>query len=181
MRTNPDLDALERDIRKLRIEFERYFNGALDLPPGDLQSHVERRIRDLRGNLNVAIDRFRFTSLEASYNSYLEMFNRRLRDVEEGRVKTRRQRDTGPPRFDPLSGVTVGDAVESAAAAALYQGLYAGDSSKSRKVDVDSFRDYLSKQATLIRQKTGCQQVQFRLAQEDGKMKLKARPLHDKT
>lgn len=179
MRTNTDLDVLERGIRKLRIEYERYFNGALDLPPAELKNHVERQIRDLRGNLASAVDRFRFNSLEASYNSYLEMFNRRLRDFEEGRVKVRRNRDAAP-RFDPLDGVTVGDSVDSGAAAALYQGLYAGDSAKSRRVDLDSFRDYLAKQATLIRQKTGCQQVQFRLANEDGKMKLKAKPLQGK-
>lgn len=179
MRTNTDLDTLDRGIRKLRVEFERYFNGALDLPPSEFQNQVERLIRELRGNLNSAVDRFRFNSLEARYNSYVEMFNRRLRDFEEGRVKARRNREA-TPRFDPLDGVTVGESVDSGAAAALYQGLYAGDSTKSRRVDLDSFRDYLAKQATLIRQKTGCQEVQFRLANEGGKMKLKAKPLSGK-
>jgi hypothetical protein len=180
MRTNTELDSLERAIRALRIEYERYFNGALDLPPVDLQSRLERRIRDLRGNLSTAVDRFRFNSMEASYNSYIEMFNRRVRDVEEGRVKARRNRE-GAPALDPLDGVTVGENIDSVAAAVLYQGLYAGDAAKSRRVDVDSFRDYLAKQAHLIRQKTGCRQVQFRLASEDGKMKLKAKPLHDRS
>ena len=43
--------------------------------------------------------------------------------------------------------------------------------------DLGSFRAYLGKQVDAIRQKTGCSDVQFRLALEDGKLKLKARPL----
>lgn len=170
------INQLEEQLKKLRIEFERYFNGALDLPPVDLQQGIERRLRDLRGNVKGSADLFRLQALEARFNSYNEMFNRRLRDAEEGRSP--RRRHGAAPQYDPMSGIVVGDRIDSSAAAALYQSLYASASS-SKHVDVDRFRGYLERQATMIRQKTGCSQVKFRLAEEGGKLKLKAKPLKD--
>ena len=45
------------------------------------------------------------------------------------------------------------------------------------KFDLDSFEKYLARQIAALREKTGCDQVQFRLAEEEGKLKLKARPV----
>jgi len=64
--------------------------------------------------------------------------------------------------------------------AALYHGLAGGDAGDKRegpRFDLASFGSYLERQAAAIRVKTGCEEVQFRLAAEDGKLKLKARPL----
>jgi hypothetical protein len=44
-------------------------------------------------------------------------------------------------------------------------------------MDLDTFRGYLQKQMTQIRDKTGCDAVQFRVVNEDGKVKLKAKPV----
>ena len=40
-----------------------------------------------------------------------------------------------------------------------------------------AFRGYLAQQIESIRLKTGCDAVQFRIATEDGKLKLKAKPV----
>ena len=45
------------------------------------------------------------------------------------------------------------------------------------KLDLESFRSYLARQIEEIRAKTGAEQVQFRLTEEQGKVKLKARPV----
>ena len=44
-------------------------------------------------------------------------------------------------------------------------------------MDLGRFRAYLDRQAEVIRKKTGCAEIQFRIAVEEGKMKLKAKPL----
>ena len=46
----------------------------------------------------------------------------------------------------------------------------------ARRPTFDSFQSYLKKQASQIRKKTGCEQVRFRIASEDGQLKLKAKP-----
>ncbi len=45
------------------------------------------------------------------------------------------------------------------------------------RFDLATFGAYLERQAAAIREKSGCEEVHFRLATEDGKLKLKARPL----
>jgi hypothetical protein len=172
------LDQLARDIRQLQIDFERFFNGGLPLPPEEQRTRVQAQLRNLR-NLTMpsAVDSFRLNDLEARFNSYNELFNRRIRDVEEGR--------RGPhkviafverQRFDPRGGIVFGSTIDPEAAEALYHGLSAGAGDGPR-FDLDSFQTYLRRQTEAIRQKTGCEEVQFRVAEEEGKLKLKARPV----
>jgi hypothetical protein len=172
------LDHLGRDIQQLRVDFERFFAGDLPVPPDDLRTRIQTRIRGLRNNLSLtAVESFRLGDLEARLNAYKELFNRRLRDREEGRSR-QAPRAAPPPasRFDPEAGVVVGRRPDEAAVSALYQGLVSAPGGQS--VDLETFKTYLSRQAAAIREKTGCEEVQFRLTTEDGKVKLKARPLN---
>lgn len=173
-----EIDQVAREVQQLRIDIERFFSGALPLPPEELRNRLQAQLRQLRNrNASSVADSFRLGELEARFNSYNELFNRRLRDLEEGRRAARpAAAPPPPPRIDVEKGVVVRDKVDPEAAEALYTGLRAGPS-EGPKFDLDSFQAYLERQAAAIRQKTGCAQVQFRLAQEDGKMKLKARPV----
>ena len=171
------LDLLARDIRLLQIEYEKFFNGALPVPPEDFRHRVQAQLRNLRNTTTTsAVDNFRLADLEARFNSYNELFNRRVRDREEGRHRAHRPAPVEVRRFDPRQGIVVGETVDPEAAEALYQGL-AGGPGDGPRFDLDSFQTYLARQAAAIRAKTGCAEVQFRLADEDGKLKLKARPL----
>ncbi|HKH43143.1 MAG TPA: MXAN_5187 C-terminal domain-containing protein [Thermoanaerobaculia bacterium] len=172
------LDQLSREIRQLQIEYEKFFNGALPTPPEELRSRIQAQIRNLR-NLKITstMDNYRLGDVEARFNSYNELFNRRLREREEGRRPGLIH--AAPPerrRYDPREGITFGGRFDPEAVEALYQGLAArpGD---GPKFDLDSFEKYLARQVAALREKTGCDQVQFRLAEEEGKLKLKARPV----
>jgi hypothetical protein len=172
------LDHLGRDLQQLRVDFERFFNGSLLSPPDELRGRVQTQLRNLRGaNMTTAVDSFRLGDLEARFNSYNELFNRRLRDLEEGRQPGARH--APPPvarRYDPTQGILFGERIDPEAAEALYQALAAAPGDSPR-FDLDSFQTYLARQVAAIRDKTGCSEVQFRLASEDGKVKLKARPV----
>jgi hypothetical protein len=171
-------DRLDRDIKQLRVDFERFFSGALPFPPEELRTRVQAQIRTLRGvNLKNFADNFRLSDLEARFNSYNELFNRRLRDAEEGRRPVTRPVPIPVSRFDPEKGIVFGDRIDPEAVEALYQGLAAAPGDGGPRFDLDSFQTYLTRQVAAIREKTGCAQVQFRLAAEDGKLKLKARPV----
>jgi hypothetical protein len=169
------IDRLAQEIRELRIEFERFFAGDLPAPPEGLRAQILAHLRELRNaNLQSAIDNFRLGSVEAQFNAYNELFNRRLREREEGRARL----PPPPPavHLDPGSGVVVGAAPDAAAVEALFQRLY-GRGSRAAKVDLETFRAYLSSQVASIRGKTGCAAVQFRVTEEEGKLKLKAKPV----
>ena len=172
------LDRLEADLRKLQIEFEKFFNGALRIPPEDFRLSLQDRIRVLRETRNLSsVDRFRMTGLEARFNSYSELFHRRLRDREEGRVVASPSSLPEASQTDARDGVLVGERIDPAAAEALYIGLAKGG--EAPRFDLHAFGEYLQKQADGIRRKTGCQQVRFRLEETDGKVRLKARPIKD--
>ncbi len=172
------IDRLARDVRELRIEFERFFAGALPTPPEELRSRVQAQLRELRNaNLQSAADHFRLGSVEAQFNAYNELHNRRLREREEGRSPLA---PAAPrPAFDPTRGVVVSAAaLPPGAIEALFQGLYGqGGGQGGAKIDLETFRAYVAGQLDTIRSRTGCAAVQFRVAQEDGKMRLKAKPV----
>lgn len=197
------IDHLAGEIRQLRVDFERFFSGALLVPPDELRRRVQARLRQLR-NLNSmsAVDRFRLGDLEARHNSYDELFTRRLRDREEGRLRAGPTPNVPltpltPPRpssaagnapgaagapADPgAGGIVIGADPDPRAVAALYAQVTAADApgggAEGPRFDLASFGSYLQRQAAAIRDKTGCAEVQFRLAAEDGKLRLKARPL----
>ena len=177
------LDLLADGIEKFKVEFERFLAGATLIPPEDHRMKLVRDLRELRGvNLRASADQFRLASLEARFNSYSELFNRRLRDREEGRGG--RHPRPAPPsaglhrQLDAATGVVVTDRLEPDAVDALYQSLARrGNAGGSPAMELTTFRGYLSQQIESIRLKTGCDAVQFRIATEDGKLKLKAKPV----
>lgn len=173
MNADQRLDRLEQAISTLRVEFEKFFNGAAEVPPDDLRDEVRGEIRELRNaNLRAAVHNFRLAQLEARFNSFSELFNRRLRRAEEGRLPS------APPRqrvFDPQRGVVVEGRLEADVVAGLYAGL--ADAGRRPKFDLDTFRGYLEKQMRAIRQRTGRRRVRFRVENDDGRLKLKAKPL----
>ncbi len=183
------IDRLAAEIRQLRVDFERFFSGALHLPPDELRRRVQADLRQLRNvSAMTAVERFRLSDLEARHNSYDELFSRRLRDREEGRMPgghaplAAPPPQAPPPRYDPGAGIVIGSSPDPRAVAALYEGLTTvgapvGGSAEGPRFDLASFGSYLQRQAAAIRDKTGCAEVQFRLAAEDGKLKLKARPV----
>lgn len=167
---------LDQDIRRFQIDFERFFSGNLPIPPDQRRIYIINQIKELRTErMRAVAHRFRFNTLEAKFNALLVRFNRRLREYELGR-KERRTADLTAADFDPHQGVVVDDKPGDAAAQALFQSLYSASDS-GPKADFEKFQAYLTKQAESIRQKTGCQQVSFRVASEKGKMKLKAKPI----
>jgi hypothetical protein len=169
-----ELDRLADSIEKFKVESDKFLNGAQMLLPDELRAKILRELRDLRSrNLKSAAEQFRLGTLEARYNSLAERFGRRLREREEGLRGP--QRPAAPARrLDPQRGIVLDEALDRDAVAALAAALARGGAPAP---DLDTFRDYLGRQLAQVRAKTGARQVQFRLAVEEGKAKLKAKPL----
>lgn len=176
------LDKLEERVAKLKIDFDRFFIGALPTPPESLRYKCFAQIRKLRSEHHKsAAIRFKVNSLEAKLNSLNELFNRRMRAMETG--ATARKRSAGPVaarRYDPYGGVVIEKSADPAAVEALYGELY-GKGGRKAATDLESFQGFLMAQAREIRQKTGCADVVFRVTSEKGKRRLKAKPAGEST
>ncbi len=168
-----DIDRLAASIQRFRIDSQRFFAGDLKLPPDELREKISADLRRLRSaSLKGAAANFRLGSLEAKFQSHLDLYGRRLRERELGEM--RRVAEEEAARLpDPRKGVILGSKESAPAVEALYQTLYR----RNPKMDLERFRSYIHRQADVIRAKTGCREIQFRVAEQDGKMKLKARPV----
>lgn len=80
-----ELDALEKDIESLRIQYEQYFTGLLPLSPDKPHAHVKRTIRKLlKAPFRNSEMNFKLKVLEGRFNTLNSYWQRVLRQREEG-------------------------------------------------------------------------------------------------
>ena len=170
-----EVHRLTQGIEQFRIDSLRYFAGDLKVPPEELKTQISSGFRRLRvGGIKGVADNFRLNSLEARFNSQIDLYNRKLREREQGGSRKVAKQKAAP---DPMRGVTLGKNGDSNAVEVLYKGLYLSGGSRNPSMDLEKFRSYIDRQAAVVRSKTGCEDIQFRIAVEDGKMKIKAKPV----
>jgi hypothetical protein len=196
-----DLDQLEKGIRQLQIEWEKFFGKVEKKPPTDLKTRIEAIVRkyayaELRNNT----ERFRYQGLAARYNTFNELWQKRLRAMEEGTPAGLHgaQLHHLPPPVAPPPVERPSAAAAAAARAASGPGEFrvkdpAADASavkalfdqfqKARQatgegaVKFESFQKIIAQQASRILTEKGAQAVDFRLETKDGKVSLKAKPV----
>jgi len=189
-----DLDRLDVAIRQLQVKWDLFFNGAEKKPPSDLQAQVEALVRryanaEIRNNG----ERFRYQSLSARFTSFNELWQKRLRVREEGKVFGQHglRAERLPPPVAPAPAAPPTPAARAAAeeirvsdpsrdtvaVRALYE-RYLEErrrAGEGRAPAFESFRELIGKQTERIRAEKGAQAVDFRLETKDGKVSLKAR------
>ena len=191
-----DLDLIESSIRLLKVEWEKFFGGVEKKPPQDMKAKLEALLRRY-ANVEVrsSTDRFRYQTLTARYNTFNELWSKRLRAIEEGRPMgvhglkaDKLPPPPPPPPEEPAARASRprGDAREvrvshpdrdGDAVRQLYDGfvkarMLAGETGA---VKYDSFQKLISQQATRILTDKGAKAVDFRLETKDGKVTLKAK------
>jgi hypothetical protein len=74
------IERLEDDIRKLKIEFDIFFNGGTKKPPHQARASLEARQNKLNGNRDLSFaQRYKLNNLISRYTSYRELWRRRLK------------------------------------------------------------------------------------------------------
>lgn len=74
------LTRLEDDIRKLKIDFDIYFNGSVKRPPLEMRARVESFIKRISDNRSLSYaQRYQLNMLVGRFTSYRELWRRTLR------------------------------------------------------------------------------------------------------
>ena len=74
------LTRMEDDIRKLKIDFDIFFNGAVKRPPLEARARLESYIKRIADNRNLSYaQRYHFNMLVARFTSYRELWRRTLK------------------------------------------------------------------------------------------------------
>lgn len=186
----PELNALDKSLTALRIEYERFFAGDMKLPPNSSRRKVEDTLKRL-GNSEIerAAERFRLQTLQSRYNSMREVWEKRLQAREEGRASIAAPRpvlgtlpgapagaeggarpNAGPPSSVEKKRVDFSPLFDRYVAARKSLGE---DVSKLR---YERFEELVKKQADEIRKRTGSSRLVFEIQTVDGKVKLVGRP-----
>ena len=186
-----DLDTLERSIRQLQIDWDRFFSGLEKKPPNDLKVKVEAIVRrhanaEIRNNA----DRFRYQTLTARYSTFNELWSKKLRAREEGKafgVHGLKAEMLPPPPPPPPPRPSAGRSGEfrvqnperdAATVRSLYESFLEARSRNGENAPVkyESFQKLIGQQASrILSDKGGKAAVEFRLETKDGKVSLKAK------
>jgi len=188
-----DLDQIDKAIKQLGIEGEKFFGGVERKPPNDLKTRVEALIRQhANAEIRNNTDRFRYQNLTARYNTFNEMWGKRLRALEEGRImgvhgphsakappapparERAHARPAAPGEVRIQDPERDSEAVRSLFDRFLEERQKTGETAA---VKFEGFRKLIAQQASRILNEKGGQAVSFRLETKDGKVSLKAKAL----
>ena len=196
MTLEEEIGRLEKRVIHLRIQFDLFFAGGLPKPPLDLRDDLDREVKRMGNTRDMKLSqRFMYNTLLNRWNIFTELWNKKLQAREEGTRLTalarRRQRaspDAPPPapqapeRRDSAERRLVARAAISNARDAegelksFYRSFLEARQGEGKVPSFEKFRTEIEKHIEIIRRKSSCERVDFRLYLENNKVALKAKP-----
>ncbi len=178
------LTRLEDDIRRLRIEFDIFFNGAAKRPPYDTKGRVETLLKRLGDDRTLTYaQRYRYNSLAARYNAFRDLWRRTMQGREEGRdpvlaARANIKREPESNELEPASFVCIDPHREVEVVKEIYNSLIEAKRRCGEATDDLSFPKFhrlLASKADGIKEQRGCDRVRFSVTVENGHVSFKAR------
>ncbi len=181
MTVDEELNKLEDGVRRLKIEYEIYFNGGSRRPPQELAFRVEKIIKRYSSDASLLnfSQRYRFNSLIQKYAVQNELWKKKVRDKEEGRgqfgvqrVEVEARRPEGIVRVVCANPEKEKDKVDQLLEAVVEAKRRVGE--RVDNIDPLAFYKFVREKTQEIKESLGCPKVQFLVSVEKGKVKLKA-------
>ena len=181
------LSRLEEDIRRLKIEFDMFFNGAAKRAPYDTKGRVDTMIKRISDDRTLSYaQRYRFNTLGSRYNSFRDLWRRTMQGREEGRDARAAARATAKEHavseFQRADFVCADAHKDVELVKNLYSALV-----EARKVCGEPVEDFsfprfhrlIASQADGLKERLGCERVSFSIDVEGGHVSFKARGERD--
>ncbi len=194
------LDKLDAELASLKGQYDLFFQGGRRGEPTKERKEMEARILSLsRRSIINSSDQLRFSNIQGRYWSYVNLWARIVRDLEEGRLrrdKTGALTRVGAGRLADAAGATgagggasIPPGPGSGPAAAKPEAFDAGhidrvaqDLLEARRscglggdpAELAALRETLASRAKEISSSSGGKKVEFRVSVEEGKPRIKA-------
>jgi hypothetical protein len=201
MTIDEELSVMESHLRRLKIEYEIFFNNPQKKPPSDLEWKVLALLRKFSDGGRMSFSqRFRYNEIAQRYAIYSDLWRKKSRIREEG---YRRPQDAllsvqgvRPEEHVPEHKVYgVGHSAAASADQSSFVMQCADPGAEGDKVEklflalsdakkktgenvsgsLDSFKSFVQKKTEEIRKQHGCQTVEYVVEVQDGKAKLRAK------
>jgi hypothetical protein len=180
-----DLTRLEAELKQLEAEYNMFFSGRLAKPPWETRARVESLVKQYdRAYIPNTGDRFRFSTLQSRFATFIDLWDRGLRAREEGRpgpfMHQRPAKDL-PKKSAEDRILHVSSFRDPVREIDKLTELYESLAEARREVGEDAppfhkFADLVKNQVNKLRQ-GGSPEVAFRVAVKDGKVSFTARAL----
>ena len=179
MTIDEELTKLEDGIRRLKIDYDIYFNGGAKKPPTDAQWRVESFLKKLQDSSGMNYgQRFRYNTLTQRYALFSELWRQRLKTKEEGprrtavEARTERKEPTSF-RVDWHDPAKEPEKVDQLFAAFLDAKKKCGENTEN--LGADAFKKFVKQKTDQLKRELQCQQVEYVVEVEKGQVKLKAK------
>ena len=127
--TDEELNVLETQLRRLKIEYEVYFSNPTKRPPTDIEWKVLSLLRKFSDGGRMSFSqRYRYNEMAQRYAVYSDLWRKKSRIREEGyrrpqdallSVQGVRSEEDHKPHHNPVYGLSHGTAAATAAAPAV--------------------------------------------------------------
>ncbi len=177
------LTRLEDDIRRLKIEFEIFFNGCSKKPPYDTKGRVDTMMKRMGDDRTLTFaQRYRFNSLGSRYNCFRDLWRRTMQGREEGRDLKAAAKATAKEQavadFRKTEFVCNDAHKDVELVKSIYSALV-----EARKVCGEPVEDFsfprfhrlIASQADGLKERLGCDRVSFSIDVTGGHVSFKAR------
>lgn len=172
LKTRDLIDQLEKDLLKLRQAYEGFFLGERRAEPFEDRVRLEDRIRKTsHRKLMNSTEQFRLTNLQSRFYSQTNLWSRKVRDLEEGRAYRSSEGffiEGLPPETGPTATGHISDTVDRLWRSREECGIATSDT------ELAALRETLERKAKELSDQHAGKRVEFRIAIEDGKPKVKA-------
>ena len=184
--TSPDeeLKLLEVKLNQLKLDYEKYFLGTRPTEPAQARSEVQKIvIRWSNTRITNTAQRFKFNSLNGRYQAFKRQWDNILRQIEAGTYKRHvfkadlRDRERGieaPGANRAAAGKSAAQNGGNENLFETYRDAMMATGQSAKGLTPEKLQRAIAKQEATIKQKFGCDKVDFKVVVTDGKVKLKA-------
>lgn len=177
------LTRLEDDIRKLKVEFDIFFNGASKRPPYDTKGRVETILKRLADDRTLSFaHRYRYTTLATRYNAFRDLWRRTMQGREEGRDPAAAARASAKKEandsFSRTTFVCADAHRDVETVKRIYSALLDAKKLCGESTDDFSFPRFhrlIASKADALKENMGCERVQFSVDVDRGHVSFKAK------
>ncbi len=201
MTIDEELTLLDQHLRRLKIEYEIFFNNPTKRPPGDLEWKVTNLLKKFADGSRMSFQqRYRYNEMAQRYAIQSDLWRKKMRIREEGYRRPQdallsvqgvreaeheskhhvygvghheqRAQTNKPFTVQCSDAGTEREKVES-----LYKALSDAKKKAGEKVSgsLDSFASFVQKKTAEIRKQHKCDTVVYSVELDNGQVKLKAK------
>lgn len=171
------LKELDASLEALKALYDQYFVGLIRRPPLDEQDRWLKSLQSIAVNdLPTAPYKFRYRNIKSRYQSYLRLWEKTSRAIEEGTYKRELQRVSKKTKAPPPAEAKPASA-EKRAIEKLYLTLSEKIGAEKKLPDRLKFETQMEAQIKRFKENNPNQAFQFKLSKDKmGQVQIKITP-----